>query len=297
VARHLNIGHQENSITTEREFYLREHSQALSEQLQHKLSELQTAYNHLKQLEEAKSNFISVASHELRTPLTVINSYAQMLQMLPAVINDETAKELLAGVNKGVSRLKDIINDMVSVVRVELSQVDFELAPVSIRSLINAVEEKVTATIHERKINLTTQMAKNLSMVNGDSEQLESALYRIVSNAIKYTPDGGQVAISAQLLEKSKENSQSFVEIVVADNGVGIALDKQKMIFDKFSTAANVALHSTSKTQFMGGGAGLGLTIAKGVIESHNGRIWVESEGYDPDSLPGSKFFILLPAL
>lgn len=297
VARHLNIGHQENSITTEREFYLREHSQALSEQLQHKLSELQTAYNHLKQLEEAKSNFISVASHELRTPLTVINSYAQMLQMLPAVINDETAKELLAGVNKGVSRLKDIINDMVSVVRVELSQVDFELAPVSIRSLINAVEEKVTATIHERKINLTTQMAKNLSMVNGDSEQLESALYRIVSNAIKYTPDGGQVAISAQLLEKSKENSQSFVEIVVADNGVGIALDKQKMIFDKFSTAADVALHSTSKTQFMGGGAGLGLTIAKGVIESHNGRIWVESEGYDPDSLPGSKFFILLPAL
>jgi signal transduction histidine kinase len=220
-----------------------------------------------------------------------------MLQMLPAVINDETAKELLAGVNKGVSRLKDIINDMVSVVRVELSQGDFELAPVSIRSLINAVEEKVTATIHERKINLTTQMAKNLSMVNGDSEQLESALYRIVSNAIKYTPDGGQVAISAQLLEKSKENSQSFVEIVVADNGVGIALDKQKMIFDKFSTAANVALHSTSKTQFMGGGAGLGLTIAKGVIESHNGRIWVESEGYDPDSLPGSKFFILLPAL
>jgi signal transduction histidine kinase len=85
------------------------------------------------------------------------------------------------------------------------------------------------------------------------------------------------------------------VEIVVADTGVGIALDKQKLIFEKFATADNVMLHSTSKTQFMGGGAGLGLTIARGVIESHNGRIWVESSGYDPNTLPGSKFFIILP--
>jgi signal transduction histidine kinase len=86
------------------------------------------------------------------------------------------------------------------------------------------------------------------------------------------------------------------VQIVVADTGVGIALEKQKLIFESFSTAENVALHSTSKTQFMGGGAGLGLTIARGVIESHNGRIWVESSGYDSEKLPGSKFFIILPA-
>jgi signal transduction histidine kinase len=83
---------------------------------------------------------------------------------------------------------------------------------------------------------------------------------------------------------------------VVTDTGVGIEANKQKMIFEKFGTAEDVALHSTSKTQFMGGGAGLGLTIAKGVIEAHNGRIWVESEGYDKEKLPGSKFFILLPA-
>ncbi|HXW00085.1 MAG TPA: ATP-binding protein, partial [Anaerolineae bacterium] len=123
-----------------------------------------------------------------------------------------------------------------------------------------------------------------------------SALARIVGNAIKYTPDGGRIALSAQLLPKTTGDDQTFVEIIVADTGVGIALDKQKLIFETFSTAENVALHSTSKTQFMGGGAGLGLTIARGVIESHNGRIWVESSGYDPEKLPGSKFFIILPA-
>lgn len=297
VARHLSTGHQENGSTTERELFLREHSLALSEQLQQKLTELQTAYDHLKQLEEAKSNFISVASHELRTPLTVIHSYAQMLQMLPTISGDETARELLAGVNKGVSRLKDIIDDMVSVVRVELSQAEFELVPISIRSVINSVEGKLTKTAQERNISLTTKLSKNLSMINGDLEQIESALYRIVSNAIKYTPDGGWVDISAHLLEKEAVTAQSFIEVIIADSGVGIALDKQKMIFDKFNTATNVALHSTGKTKFMGGGAGLGLTIAKGVIESHNGRIWVESDGYDPDKLPGSKFFILLPVL
>ena len=117
-----------------------------------------------------------------------------------------------------------------------------------------------------------------------------------MGNAIKYTPDTGRITISARLLDKTEEDAQAFVEVVVADTGVGIALDKQKLIFEKFTTAENVALHSTSKTQFMGGGAGLGLTIARGIIESHNGRIWVESPGYDPQNLPGSKFFILLPA-
>ena len=296
VARHLAIGHQENGATTEREAFLREHNVALSEQLQQKLTELQAAYHRLKQLEEAKSSFIAVASHELRTPLTVIHSYTQMLKILPAIKEDPTAKELFDGLNKGIDRLQDIINDMVSVVRVELSRVDFELLPVSIRTIIRAIERKQAKTCAERNITLTAQVAEDLTMVNGDGEQIESAINRIVGNAIKYTPDHGQVTITAQMLHKRSEQLP-FVEIIVADTGVGISLDKQKEIFEKFSTAANVALHSSSKTEFMGGGAGLGLPIAKGIIESHNGRIWVESDGHDPDNLPGSKFFILLPAL
>jgi signal transduction histidine kinase len=298
VDRHITAGHREEETVTKREYYLKEQSVALIEELERKFTELQEAYERLKHLEEAKSNFISVVSHELRTPLTVIHSYTQMLEILPTVSSDESAKELLAGVAKGTARLREIINDMVSVVRVELSRVNFDLAPVSMRSVVKTIEEEKMSTLTARQLTLETNVPNDLPMVSGDFKQLHSALARIVGNAIKYTPDGGTVTISASVIKKlNGGDDQSFVEVIIADTGVGIALDKQKMIFDKFSTAENVAQHSTSQTQFMGGGAGLGLTIAKGVIETHNGRIWVESDGYDPDTLPGSKFFILLPAM
>jgi signal transduction histidine kinase len=295
VARHIAIGHKDETAVTKREYYLHEQSVALIETLEQKFDELKAAYNRLKHLEEAKSNFISVASHELRTPLTVIHTYTQMLQMMPLISQDENAKELLDGVAKGVARLQDIMNDMVSVIRVELANANMKFAPVSIRSIINGVVIEQKNGMGDRQLNITADIAVNLPMILGDAKQLHSALARIVGNAIKYTPNGGQITINAKLLEKPKENSQDFIEIIITDTGVGIDVEKQKLVFDKFSTAEDVSLHSTGKTQFMGGGAGLGLTIAKGIISAHNGRVWVESEGYDKEKLPGSKFYILLP--
>lgn len=296
IMRHIETGHQVEDAATRREYYLQEQNLTLIEELERKFSELQAAYDRLKHLEEAKSNFISVASHELRTPLTVIHSYTQMLEGLDVIQSDELASEMLAGVAKGADRLREIVNDMVSVIRMELTDRNIEFAPISVRNLIKTVEAGHASVFEERNLSLEMRIAKDLPMINGDFAQLRSALTRIMGNAIKYTPDGGRITVQAQLLKQANGSEQSFVEIIVVDSGVGIDLDKQKLIFDKFTTAENVALHSTSKTQFMGGGAGLGLTIAKGIIESHNGRIWVESDGHDPERLPGSKFFILLPA-
>jgi signal transduction histidine kinase len=294
VARHISSGHQQQAAATQREYYLQEQNITLITELEHKFAELQLMYDRLKQLEIAKSNFISVASHELRTPLTVIHSYTQMLQMLPAIAKDPNASELLAGIVRGASRLQEVMNDMVSVIRVELSDQRLDFAPVSIRSVLRAIETEHQKTAKERLLDLRFEIANELPMVAGDSKQLHSALSRIVSNAVKYTPDEGTITISASLLDEGQE--QTFVQIVVADTGVGIAIDRQKMIFESFGTAEDVALHSTGSSKFLGGGAGLGLTIAKGVINAHNGRIWVESDGYDKEKLPGSKFFILLPA-
>ncbi len=296
VAQHIAVGHQTTQAATQREYYLEEQNLNLIGELERKFAELKVAYDRLKHLELAKSNFISVASHELRTPLTVVHSYTQMLQILPSIKQDPQAAELLEGVTRGVARLQEIMNDMVSVIRVELSDQATNFVPISIRSVIRGVEAEQNKSLVDRNLVLDTAIAPDLPMVSGDAKQLHSALSRIVKNAIKYTPDGGHIQIEARVLKNADDDRQPFVQIVVADTGVGIAAEKQKMIFDKFSTAEDVALHSTGSTKFMGGGAGLGLTIAKGVIEAHGGRIWVESEGFDKDRLPGSKFFILLPA-
>lgn len=297
VAKYLQAGHTPEAPATQREYYLHEQNLSLIEEWERKYKDLEVAHERLKHFEEAKSNFIFVVSHELRTPLTVIHSYTQMLQTLPAIGSDATAKEMLAGITKGTARLKEIINDMVSVIRVELINKEAKFAPVSIRGIIKSIEAEQSLILEERNLTLTSEIDKDLPAINGDVEQLHSAFTRIVANAIKYTPDGGVITIKAQALPKADTESQSFVQIVVTDTGVGIALDKQKLIFEKFATAENTALHSTSKTQFMGGGAGLGLTIARGVIDLHQGRIWVESPGHDPEKLPGSKFFIILPTL
>lgn len=295
VAHHLRTERLEPEQLTEREYYLKEQNVSLIEELERKLAELTQAYERLRHFEQAKSNFISLASHELRTPLTVIHTYTQMLQMLPVVQNDSSAKELLNGINSGVKRLQEVMNDMVSVIRVELAEQSLKFNPVSIRSVINAVEAGQKSALYHRHLHVSILIPSDLPMIIGDFKQLTSALSRIVGNAVKYTPDGGRITIQARLLTDVDQPNSPFVELTVTDTGVGIAREKQKMIFEKFGTAADVTLHSTSKSGFMGGGAGLGLTIAKGIIEAHNGRIWVESEGFDKERLPGSKFFILLP--
>ncbi|HXV99667.1 MAG TPA: response regulator, partial [Anaerolineae bacterium] len=159
VAKYIAAGHKPETPATKREHYLQEQSLTLIEELERKLTDLKITYDRLKHFEEAKSNFISVASHELRTPLTVIHSYTQMLQMLPAINGDETAKELLAGVAKGAARLKDIMDDMVSVIRVELANKDFKFAPVSVRNIIKAVEAEQSPIAAGRNITLETEVA------------------------------------------------------------------------------------------------------------------------------------------
>lgn len=295
VARHIKQGHVKTESKSEHEKFLREQNVSLIEELEHKYAELESAYSRLKQFEQAKNDFISVVSHELRTPLTVIHTYTQMLQMQPEAKDNENMMEMVGGLERGVARLQEIIDDMVSVIRVELSDANFDAAPVSVRSIVSDVLTEHSPNAEKRDISLSIASNDDLPMVNGDNKQLHSAIGRIVGNAIKYTPNGGKVVVEAEFLPKEDVDSQAFVQVKVTDTGVGIDLDKQKLIFEKFSTASDVALHSTSKTEFMGGGAGLGLTIARGVIEAHNGRIWVESPGHDPEKLPGSKFYILLP--
>jgi signal transduction histidine kinase len=117
---------------------------------------------------------------------------------------------------------------------------------------------------------------------------LYQALRNLLTNAIKYTPDGGSITVDGRLLS-------GFIEITISDTGIGVDISDQERIFEKFGRVGNVALHSSGKIKFKGGGPGLGLPITKGIIEAHGGAIWVESDGYDEINCPGTTFHVLLP--
>jgi signal transduction histidine kinase len=120
--------------------------------------------------------------------------------------------------------------------------------------------------------------------------------YHLLSNAIKFTPDGGKINVSGQVLYTPEEQPvESGVELVVSDTGIGIDPSMQEVIFTKFYQTGELALHSSGRTKFKGAGPGLGLAIAKGIVEAHSGRIWVESPEHDEIRCPGSQFYVFLP--
>ena len=128
-----------------------------------------------------------------------------------------------------------------------------------------------------------------------DSELLKKAIDHIVVNAIKYTPDGGSVDISAEVVDDLRLGK--CAELRIKDTGIGIDPEHHKIIFEKLFQLGKVELHSSSRTNYKGGGAGLGLAIASGIIKALQGTIWVESNGHDEENLHGSTFFVRLPLL
>ncbi len=308
IETHLSKPREKEDISRT-EQYLREHSASLVEELELKFNELSTAHKELsvmherlQRLDEAKTDFINVAAHELRTPLTMVHAYTDMLRTHPRLSNDETIGEMMEGLRKGVDRLNDIIQDMVSIVRVELSTMELAYSPMPLRLIMQSVVKEVTPAVKKRNQTLEVDIPDSLPMVVGDDKKLVQLFSRLIGNAIKYTPDKGVITVTATCTENcfDKDDEQKtdsgFVQITVSDTGIGIDKKDQGLIFEKFYTAEDASLHSTGKTQFRGGGPGLGLTIAKGIVEAHRGRIWVESDGYDPENNPGSVFYVLLPA-
>jgi signal transduction histidine kinase len=151
------------------------------------------------------------------------------------------------------------------------------------------VEEEIERDVNQRGLTLSVKRETLPdSPTYGDPERLLQVLMKVIANAIKYTPDGGAITISARELP-------GFTDLMVEDTGIGIAAEDLSIIFQKFSSMEDVSTHSSGKTKFKGAGPGLGLAIARGIIEAHGGSIWAESEGHSETALPGSTFHILIP--
>ncbi len=278
--------------TDEKNQHLQKHAQNLVERLENKIQELENANKRLRELDRLKSDFIIMVSHELRTPLTLISGYAHLLdeqvkqpdEMLPG----EMVSGVAEGLNLGVTRMRDVVNEIIKVARIASGTLDLALGPVRLSEIIEDIYEEYSEVCNKRKLNVQLGDLSRLPLIEGDGEQLRSAIYHIFSNAIKYTPDGGSIFVVGRAVGDT-------IDLIIQDTGIGVPDSEHRRIFDQFYTLGSIEHHSTSKSAFQGGGLGLGLAIVKGIIEAHNGRVWVESERRDPEQFPGSTFHILLP--
>jgi signal transduction histidine kinase len=236
------------------------------------VTEIQKAYEELSELDQLKSEFVAIASHELQTPLTIILGYASFLKQEAT----GTASEQLDIVLRSALRLRSLINDMINLRHIETGEAELELEQLSLNELVTTITAEFASLAEAKKQTIRIQLASQLPIVKADREKLHLVLANLLSNAIKFTPEGGSIQVAVE----AKGNE---VWVSVRDTGVGIPPREQERIFDRFY---QVEPSLTRRFE----GIGLGLSIAKGMVELHGGRIWLESvEGM------GSSFTFALP--
>lgn len=268
------------------------YAQEVVSRLESRIRELESTNESLRRLDKMKDSFIQLTAHELRTPLTLVYGYSRLLEDYPALKStmdkDENLKMLIKGMVDSTQRMQGIINEILTISRIMTNQIDMSIGPVDPVQVVQKVIAHYKNAMETRRLNVHFDPTNWPRKMRGDSDLLTLAFNSLVSNAIKYTPDNGHITITATADDEN-------IRVVFKDTGIGVAKDEQLRIFERFHTAGDTMLHSTSKTAFRGGGLGLGLAVCKGIIDAHGGRVWVESTGMDVERLPGSEFIVLLP--
>jgi PAS domain S-box-containing protein len=226
--------------------------------------------------DRAKSEFVSTVSHELRTPMTAIKGYTDLLHAGAAGPINVEQKRFLTTIKSNTDRLTALINDLLDISRMETGRIRFEPRPLQIGDVIADVVNALAGQAEESNQQLSYEVAAGLPDVLGDRDRLNQVLTNLVGNAVRYTPQGGDIEVRAYAVEKA-------VRIDVRDTGIGIDPEDMAHIFERFYRADHPLVQETR-------GTGLGLSIVKMFVEMHGGRIWVES---DPGQ--GSTFTFILP--
>jgi signal transduction histidine kinase len=263
----------------------------MTSRLQQRTDELERAYHTLEQMDRTKSTFIDVSAHELRSPLTLVKGYAQMLETKTR--GDAEVQGLSKGLLEGVERMTDVVNNMLDVTKIDSNVLKLVQDPVQVGSVVSRVEKLFEKDLEERKLTFNAENLDQLPVIDLDPDLIYKVFYQVIMNAIKYTPDGGRITVRGRIVDDAPKEPE--MEVVVEDTGIGVSAEHHDAIFEKFFQTGEVLFHSSGKTKFKGGGSGLGLAIARGIIQAHKGRIWVESTGYDEEKCPGSRFVIRLP--
>jgi signal transduction histidine kinase len=260
---------------------------------QRTIADLQKTNKILRQLDRNKLEFIQIAAHELRTPLTVLNGYVNLMRSLPETQTSSGLSEVTEGILKGTNRMHKVVNMMLDLTRIGNESLKVASEPVPLQRIIADLVRDLEVAAAERQIQLKVTHAEGTPEIKGDPTLIHKALYQLMVNAIKYTPDGGKIHITTR--PTVMDDGSPSLEIAVRDLGIGVDAEHHELIFEKFYQVGEVALHSSGKTTFKGGGPGLGLALVRGVARAHGGKVWVESAGRDEVNFTGSTFYLLLP--
>jgi len=231
----------------------------------------------LREMDRMKSEFFSLMAHELRTPLASIKEgISLLLEGIDEELKEKRSKILII-IAEESNRLIDLVNSLLDLSKMEAGMMTFDFAPSDIRPLIRKTVSGMEPMVMARNVHIVVEMPQDLPHVNMDVERILQALRNLIGNAVKFTPNGGQVAISVKSIEEG-------VSVSVADTGPGIPEEDLNAIFDKFKQATIRGYRDIK-------GTGLGLAIVKYIVDAHGGRVWVESKlGH------GSVFAFVLPS-
>jgi signal transduction histidine kinase len=238
-------------------------------------------YQQARAANQAKTEFMSVASHELKIPMTSIKGYAKLLTLGAGGDLNPRQREFLEIISANVDRMDRLVADLLDVSRIEAGRLHLEMGRVSLTEVIETVIKSVKAQIDAKQLTLTVDVPTVLPPIWGDHGRVVQILTNLISNAYKYTPEGGQIRIAAN--GQTDAGSSECLSISVSDTGVGISPEDQQKLFTKFFRADDPRVRDVP-------GTGLGLSITRSLVEIHGGEIWFQSE---PDQ--GTTFTFTLP--
>jgi signal transduction histidine kinase len=237
------------------------------------LRQTQQALEKVKETNSIKSHFLALASHELRTPLGIIIGYATFLQEEAKGELSDHADQVL----NGASQMRSILDQMNNLTLLQADEMEMRPQKVSIQDILNSACEEIMYSVARRNMALTYAFGDDPIYIDVDQEKTTLAFVNLLNNAIRFSPEGGQIVIGAV---QQGDKVMAWVQ----DNGIGIPVDKLQKVFEEF-----YQIEPPNTRHY--GGLGIGLTIAKGLFEVQGGKLWAESEGLGK----GSTFKVLLP--
>ncbi|MCD4834708.1 MAG: hybrid sensor histidine kinase/response regulator [Bacteroidales bacterium] len=244
-----------------------------------KLSE---SYKEIKLLNATKDKFFSIIAHDLKSPFTALLGFSNLLLESHATIDDEERETYIKFINDGSIKTFKLLENLLTWAQSQSGRIEFTPEKINIETLINEIILLLTETAENKEIKLIANTDNSL-FVNADKNMIDTVIRNLISNAIKFTPKGGDITIKSHTI--TDNNNQKFAEISVKDSGVGIPPEIQSKLF---KITENISTKGTEEEA----GTGLGLILCKEFVEKHGGKIWVESE-----VKKGSKFIFTIPQI